>query len=72
MPCGLTGPVDGTEGRGRQGDEHHRRTVSEVREVGNAGDGETASEEVPDDVEPVRLYEAYLRNFEIESGRGAL
>lgn len=27
--------------------------------------------ELPDHVEPVRLYEAYLRNFEIESGRGA-
>ena len=25
-----------------------------------------------DHVEPVRLYEAYLRNFEIESGRGTL
>jgi len=27
--------------------------------------------ELPDDVEPVRLYEAYLRNFEIEAGRSA-
>jgi adenine-specific DNA-methyltransferase len=27
--------------------------------------------ELPDGVEPVRLYEAYLRNFEIEAGRGA-
>ena len=27
---------------------------------------------LPDHVEPVRLYEAYLRNFEIESGRGSL
>ena len=27
--------------------------------------------ELPDHVEPVRLYEAYLRNFEIEAGRGA-
>lgn len=26
--------------------------------------------ELPDHVEPVRLYEAYLRNFEIEAGRG--
>jgi len=26
--------------------------------------------ELPDRVEPVRLYEAYLRNFEIEAGRG--
>jgi len=26
---------------------------------------------LPDDVEPVRLYEAYLRNFEIEAGRSA-
>ena len=26
---------------------------------------------LPDHVEPVRLYEAYLRNFEIEAGRGA-
>jgi len=25
---------------------------------------------LPEHVEPVRLYEAYLRNFEIESGRG--
>lgn len=28
--------------------------------------------ELPDHVEAVRLYEAYLRNFEIESGRSAL
>jgi adenine-specific DNA-methyltransferase len=27
--------------------------------------------QLPDHVEPVRLYEAYLRNFEIEAGRGA-
>ena len=27
---------------------------------------------LPDHVEPVRLYDSYLRNFEIESGRGAL
>lgn len=27
--------------------------------------------ELPDEVEPVRLYEAYLRNFEIEASRGA-
>nr|WP_246400651.1 DNA methyltransferase [Jiangella mangrovi] len=33
---------------------------------------ESVSQELPDQVEPVRLYEAYLRNFEIESGRGAL
>ena len=33
---------------------------------------ESVSQELPDHVEPVRLYEAYLRNFEIESGRGAL
>ena len=30
-----------------------------------------SSRELPDHVEPVRLYEAYLRNFEIEAGRGA-
>lgn len=28
--------------------------------------------ELPDHIEPVRLYEAYLRNFEIESGRSSL
>ena len=28
--------------------------------------------ELPDHVEPVRLYDAYMRNFEIESGRGSL
>ena len=27
---------------------------------------------LPDHVEPVRLYESYLRNFEIEAGRGTL
>jgi adenine-specific DNA-methyltransferase len=32
----------------------------------------SVSRELPDHVEPIRLYEAYLRNFEIESGRGAL
>ena len=26
---------------------------------------------IPEGVEPVRLYEAYLRNFEIEAGRAA-
>jgi adenine-specific DNA-methyltransferase len=31
---------------------------------------ETVVRELPEHVEPVRLYEAYLRNFEIESGRG--
>jgi adenine-specific DNA-methyltransferase len=33
---------------------------------------ESVSQALPDHVEPVRLYEAYLRNFEIESGRGSL
>jgi len=33
---------------------------------------ESVAQALPDHVEPVRLYEAYLRNFEIESGRGAL
>lgn len=33
---------------------------------------ESVAQELPEHVEPVRLYEAYLRNFEIESGRGAL
>lgn len=31
---------------------------------------ESVVRELPNHVEPVRLYEAYLRNFEIESGRG--
>ena len=31
---------------------------------------ETVVRQLPDGVEPVRLYEAYLRNFELESGRG--
>ena len=33
---------------------------------------ESVAQELPDHVEPVHLYEAYLRNFEIESGRGSL
>jgi adenine-specific DNA-methyltransferase len=33
---------------------------------------ESVARELPEHVEPVRLYEAYLRNFEIESGRGEL
>jgi adenine-specific DNA-methyltransferase len=33
---------------------------------------ESVARELPQHVEPVRLYEAYLRNFEIESGRGSL
>lgn len=33
---------------------------------------ESVTQELPDHIEPVRLYEAYLRNFEIESGRAAL
>jgi adenine-specific DNA-methyltransferase len=33
---------------------------------------ESIAQELPPHVEPVRLYEAYLRNFEIESGRGSL
>lgn len=33
---------------------------------------EAVCRELPDHVTPVRLYEAYLRNFEIESGRGVL
>ena len=31
---------------------------------------ETVVRQLPDGVEPVRLYEAYLRNFELEAGRG--
>ena len=33
---------------------------------------EAIAQDLPEKVEAVRLYEAYLRNFEIESGRGAL
>jgi adenine-specific DNA-methyltransferase len=33
---------------------------------------ESIAQALPEHVEPVRLYEAYLRNFEIESGRGSL
>jgi len=33
---------------------------------------ESVAQELPEHIEPVRLYEAYLRNFEIETGRGAL
>lgn len=33
---------------------------------------ESVARQLPEHVEPVRLYEAYLRNFEIESGRGSL
>lgn len=33
---------------------------------------EAVVRELPDHVEPVRLYEAYLQNFEIETGRAAL
>ena len=33
---------------------------------------ESIAQELPDHVEPVRLYEAYMHNFEIESGRGSL
>lgn len=33
---------------------------------------ESVSQQLPAHVEPVRLCEAYLRNFEIESGRGVL
>jgi adenine-specific DNA-methyltransferase len=33
---------------------------------------ESVARQLPNHVEPVRLYEAYLRNFEIESGRGSL
>ena len=33
---------------------------------------ESVAQNLPDRVEPMRLYEAYLRNFEIESGRGSL
>jgi adenine-specific DNA-methyltransferase len=31
---------------------------------------ESVAQELPQRIEPVRLYEAYLRNFEIQSGRG--
>ncbi|KRE78227.1 site-specific DNA-methyltransferase [Arthrobacter sp. Soil763] len=33
---------------------------------------ESVVRELPEHVEPVRLYEAYLRNFEIETGRNSL
>lgn len=33
---------------------------------------ESVVRELPDDVEPVRMYEAYLQNFEIETSRSAL
>jgi adenine-specific DNA-methyltransferase len=32
---------------------------------------ESVVRDLPDHVEPVRLYESYLRNFEIEAGRGS-
>jgi adenine-specific DNA-methyltransferase len=32
---------------------------------------ESVCRDLPENIEPVRLYEAYLRNFEIEAGRGA-
>ncbi|ETZ37156.1 hypothetical protein L843_2397 [Mycobacterium intracellulare MIN_061107_1834] len=32
---------------------------------------ESVCRDLPEHIEPVRLYEAYLRNFEIEAGRGA-
>jgi adenine-specific DNA-methyltransferase len=32
---------------------------------------QSLAQQLPDHIEPVRLYESYLRNFEIESGRGA-
>jgi len=32
---------------------------------------ESVVRDLPDHVAPVRLYESYLRNFEIEAGRGA-
>jgi adenine-specific DNA-methyltransferase len=32
---------------------------------------ESLAQQLPNHIEPVRLYESYLRNFEIESGRGA-
>ena len=33
---------------------------------------ESVARALPEHVEPIRLYEAYMRNFEIESGRGLL
>ncbi len=33
---------------------------------------ESVARVLPENVEPIRLYEAYMRNFEIESGRGLL
>ena len=33
---------------------------------------EAVARDLPEHVEPVRLYESYMRTFEIESGRGAL
>jgi adenine-specific DNA-methyltransferase len=33
---------------------------------------ESLAQELPEHIESVRLYESYLRNFEIESGRGTL
>jgi adenine-specific DNA-methyltransferase len=33
---------------------------------------ESVAQELPGHIEPVRLYESYLRNFEIEAGRGSL
>jgi adenine-specific DNA-methyltransferase len=32
---------------------------------------ESVCRDLPERIEPVRLYEAYLRNFELEAGRGA-
>jgi adenine-specific DNA-methyltransferase len=33
---------------------------------------ESVAQRLPDGVEAIRLYESYLRNFEIESGRSVL
>ena len=60
--------------RGLPQGRRRRTTTSRSRYIVTDEDRlfESVAQELPDHVEPVRLYEAYLRNFEIESGRGSL
>ncbi len=64
-----------TSTRPRSSSRRSRRTTtlrSRSSSPTRTGCSSRSSQELPDHVEPVRLYEAYLRNFEIEAGRGAL
>ncbi len=69
---GVLANLDHTEDFLQGGRRQRRPAPSRTSSPTRTASSSPSRRSSPTHVEPVRLYEAYLRNFEIESGRGAL